>query len=367
MPTLCEQLADGTRAAWHRRRVPVGHAAIVTARTLTSVDGSAATSSPLDTEDLRVRGSRRRSTTSWPARSPASTRSATTWRPLVDAVATCVSGGKRLRPAFCYWGWRGAGGADERRDRVGRDVARAPPGVRADPRRRHGRLRHPARACPPSTAGSPRCTAATAGSATPEPFGVGAARSSLGDLCLSWADEMLAGCGLPPSVAGRGQAGLRPDAHRADGGPVPRPARAGAAGATASVERARRVIRYKSAKYTVEQPAAPRRRRWPARRPTLLAAYSAYGLPLGEAFQLRDDVLGVFGDPARHRQAGRRRPARGQADRAGRRRRSSAADPGAGGAAAPPPRRPAPGRRRASSELREVIVDDRCAGRGRGA
>ena len=28
------------------------------------------------------------------------------------------------------------------------------------------------------------------------------------------------------------------------------------------------------------------------------AAYSAYGLPLGEAFQLRDDVLGVFGDPA---------------------------------------------------------------------
>ena len=29
-----------------------------------------------------------------------------------------------------------------------------------------------------------------------------------------------------------------------------------------------------------------------------MAAYSAYGLPLGEAFQLRDDVLGVFGDPA---------------------------------------------------------------------
>jgi geranylgeranyl diphosphate synthase type I len=29
----------------------------------------------------------------------------------------------------------------------------------------------------------------------------------------------------------------------------------------------------------------------------LLAAYSDYGLPLGEAFQLRDDVLGVYGDP----------------------------------------------------------------------
>ncbi|MEN3357745.1 MAG: geranylgeranyl diphosphate synthase, type [Mycobacteriales bacterium] len=32
--------------------------------------------------------------------------------------------------------------------------------------------------------------------------------------------------------------------------------------------------------------------------PGMLAACSAFALPLGEAFQLRDDVLGVFGDPA---------------------------------------------------------------------
>ena len=31
----------------------------------------------------------------------------------------------------------------------------------------------------------------------------------------------------------------------------------------------------------------------------IIAAISAYGLPLGEAFQLRDDILGVFGDPGR--------------------------------------------------------------------
>ena len=32
--------------------------------------------------------------------------------------------------------------------------------------------------------------------------------------------------------------------------------------------------------------------------PALSKAYSGFGLPLGEAFQLRDDVLGVFGDGA---------------------------------------------------------------------
>src|SRR4051794_23154744 len=32
--------------------------------------------------------------------------------PVVDAMSSFLSGGKRLRPAFCYWGWRGAGGAD---------------------------------------------------------------------------------------------------------------------------------------------------------------------------------------------------------------------------------------------------------------
>jgi geranylgeranyl diphosphate synthase type I len=57
-----------------------------------------------------------------------------------------------------------------------------------------------------------------------------------------------------------------------------------------------RVVRFKAAKYTIERPlhlgAAL------ADAPTeLLVTYSGYGLPLGEAFQLRDDVLGVFGDP----------------------------------------------------------------------
>ena len=56
------------------------------------------------------------------------------------------------------------------------------------------------------------------------------------------------------------------------------------------------MVRYKSAKYTIERPlhlgAA-----LAGADPAVLAAYSGYGLPLGEAFQLRDDILGVFGDP----------------------------------------------------------------------
>ena len=62
------------------------------------------------------------------------------------------------------------------------------------------------------------------------------------------------------------------------------------------VERAGRVIRYKSAKYTVEHPlligATTGGLEPPGR-----AALSRYGLDLGRAFQLRDDLLGVFGDP----------------------------------------------------------------------
>ena len=63
--------------------------------------------------------------------------------------------------------------------------------------------------------------------------------------------------------------------------------------------KAERICRYKSGKYTVERPlhlgaalAAP------DRLDVLLPALSAIGLPLGDAFQMRDDVMGAFGDEA---------------------------------------------------------------------
>jgi geranylgeranyl diphosphate synthase type I len=65
----------------------------------------------------------------------------------------------------------------------------------------------------------------------------------------------------------------------------------------ADVDAAMTVLRYKSAKYSVERPlhigatlAGGNERQ--------LAQLGAFGLPLGEAFQLRDDLLGVYGDPS---------------------------------------------------------------------
>ncbi len=65
------------------------------------------------------------------------------------------------------------------------------------------------------------------------------------------------------------------------------------------LEKAERIARYKSGKYTIERPlhigalfAAPERAG------ELLPALSRFGLPLGDAFQMRDDIIGVFGDTA---------------------------------------------------------------------
>ena len=35
-----------------------------------------------------------------------------TFGPVLATAEDLLSSGKRLRPAFCYWGWRGAGGGD---------------------------------------------------------------------------------------------------------------------------------------------------------------------------------------------------------------------------------------------------------------
>jgi geranylgeranyl diphosphate synthase type I len=127
----------------------------------------------------------------------------------------------------------------------------------------------------------------------PEQYGAAAA-ILLGDLLLSWADELLRSCGLPQD---RVLEGLRYfDTTRTEVIVGQFLDVSVQARGDADVEQSMRVLRYKSAKYSVERPLHLGAALAGAAADTLVAL-TAYGLPLGEAFQLRDDLLGVFGDP----------------------------------------------------------------------
>jgi len=251
-------------------------------------------------------------------------------RPGTESIAGLLAGGKRLRPAFCYWGWRGAGGPDcpeiinaaaalellhagalvhdDLMDAS--DTRRGQPSVHRQFEARHaGRRWH--------------------GSAAA--FGMGVA-ILLGDLLICWTDEMFHASGLPPDALGRGRPVL--DRMRSEVFAGQYLDLLGQAIGDETVAGALRVVEFKTAKYTIERPlhlGAALAGAGPAgaddapsagaaltgdgatagrnggtasgdggtagRDGSLTAAYTAYGLPLGIAFQLRDDILGVFGDP----------------------------------------------------------------------
>lgn len=218
---------------------------------------------------------------------------------LVDAIASLMSGGKRLRAGFLYFGHLAAGGPDS--DELvamasSMEYFQAAALIHDDVMDNSDTRR-----------GAPAAHRAFAGlhdsldwAGSPEQFGVAGAILA-GNLCLNWADELYAGCGLDTQTISRGRVHF--DAMRTQlmGGQfldVLHAAR-GWAQTTDPQERiamARRVIRYKSAKYSVEQPVLIGAASGGAGEADL-ARLSTYGLALGEAFQLRDDLLGVFGDP----------------------------------------------------------------------
>ncbi|MDA2807695.1 polyprenyl synthetase family protein [Nocardiopsis suaedae] len=213
--------------------------------------------------------------------------------PAMDALEAMLSGGKRLRPAFCFWGWRGAGGTDTPEAygaAASLELLQACALVHDDVIDNSDTRR----GLPAAHRRLAALHAEQGWSGSSEGFGQGAA-ILIGDLCLAWCDDMYQGSGLPQEALAAGRAAF--DAMRTE-------VMAGqyldmleqVRGAE-SVEASLRVMHYKAAKYTVERPlhlgAA-----LAGRGPELAPVYSAYGLPLGLAFQLRDDVLGVFGDPA---------------------------------------------------------------------
>jgi geranylgeranyl diphosphate synthase, type I len=215
-------------------------------------------------------------------------------RPLVDAVDSFMgSGGKRLRPAFAYWGYRGAGGAD--RDEVISAVAalelvHASALIHDDvmdgsDTRRGVPAAHRRFAAGHRSAGW---------HGDPDAFGTAAA-ILLGDLTLVWSDEMLHRSRLDADALAR----ARPvfDEMRTEVTVGQYLDILTQVSRDTSTQRASLVARYKSAKYTIERPLLLGAAIAGADR-VVTTAYSGYGLPLGEAFQLRDDVLGVFGDPS---------------------------------------------------------------------
>ncbi len=217
---------------------------------------------------------------------------------LVDDVARLLAGGKRFRAAFAYWGYRCGGqpGADPvirlatameffqaaalLHDDVmdGSDVRRGQPSAH-----RAAATRHTERGW----------------DGDPDRFGEAAAILA-GDLCLQWTDELYATSGLPVDQLAAARGTFDRMRTQLMGGQfldLLESARGWAGLDTAQrLASARRVIRYKSAKYTIEAPlligaeaaGVPLSAR---------GGLSSYGLALGEAFQLRDDLLGVFGDP----------------------------------------------------------------------
>ena len=213
---------------------------------------------------------------------------------LIDFV---LGGGKRIRPTFAWWGWRGAGGSPE--DPEAAAVLRAVSSLELI---QGSALVHDDLMDGSTTRrGTPTVHVDFAGRhrdagwlGAPERFGAAAA-ILLGDMALAWADDMLRGAGLRPDVLRRALAVWQAMRTELFGGQyldVLTQARG-----DDSPEAALRVDRYKTAAYTVERPlhlgAAIA-----GAEPALVAAYRRFGVDVGIAFQLRDDLLGMFGDPA---------------------------------------------------------------------
>jgi geranylgeranyl diphosphate synthase, type I len=212
---------------------------------------------------------------------------------LVDEATVSVMGGKRLRPAFCVAGWQVAGGdADDPRvvrAAAALELLQASALVHDDlmdgsDTRRGRPATHRAFAERHDAAGW---------RAAPDRFGAGAA-ILLGDLLLTWSHELFRTSGFDPVTVDR--AAPLFDACTTEVVAGQYLDLVSQAMGRSDEDLALRVVRFKAASYTVVRPLHIGAALAGADE-SLLTALTAYGEPLGIAFQLRDDVLGVFGDP----------------------------------------------------------------------
>jgi geranylgeranyl diphosphate synthase, type I len=205
----------------------------------------------------------------------------------LDALRTLVmSGGKRLRPAFCFWGFVGAGGDPD-------DPAVVDAGAAFELLQAFALVHDDVMDGSATRRGNRTAHLAFADRHQDEVwrgedrrFGEGVA-ILIGDLAHVYADLLLRSA--PPAVLQVWDE-LRIELNVGQYLDI-----LGTARGDTDPEAARRIARYKSGKYTIERPlhvGAALAGRYDELREVL----TAYGDPLGEAFQLRDDVLGAFGE-----------------------------------------------------------------------
>lgn len=222
--------------------------------------------------------------------------------PVLDAVSALLSGGKRLRPAFCYWGFHGAAVDVDAATESGVVAAAAALELFQAAALLHDDVMDDSDTRRGQPAAHRRFAALHAEqgwSGSAERYGLAGAVLA-GDLCLAWSDELFTRSGLEAGALARGRRVfdlMRTQLMAGQYLDMLEQASSARSGVEGAVERARRVLTFKSAKYSVEHPLLLGAALADAPEP-LAADYSRFGLALGEAFQLRDDVLGVFGDPS---------------------------------------------------------------------
>ncbi|GAA3751674.1 geranylgeranyl diphosphate synthase type I [Spinactinospora alkalitolerans] len=207
-----------------------------------------------------------------------------------------LDGGKRLRPLFAWWGWRAAGGADQGpaagamlRAAAALELIQTCALVHDDVM--DGSALRRGNPAVHVLFGAVHRDGGWFGD--PERYGTALAMLT-GDLSLAWADDMLEEAGLSPAARTRARgpwramrtemmAGQFLDIH-------------GQARRDDSEITALRADRLKTAAYSVERPLQFGAVIAGAGE-GVVAALRGYGEDIGIAFQLRDDLLGVFGAP----------------------------------------------------------------------
>jgi geranylgeranyl diphosphate synthase type I len=210
--------------------------------------------------------------------------------PVAEIRRLVASGGKRLRPAFCHWGFVGAGG--DPNSTVSLDAGAAlellhgfalfhDDVMDGSTSRRGAPVTHEVFADEHRRSGS---------SGESRRYGDGIA-ILVGDLAFVYSDRLMSDVSAQAREIWHE---LRIELNVGQLLDL-----IGSARNERRRFKAERICRYKSGKYTIERPlhlgamlVAP------SRAAELLPALSAYGLPLGDAFQMRDDVMGAFGETA---------------------------------------------------------------------